>query len=262
MNTDDSSPALDRHTDSSSNPRGPWGPWATLGIGAILAAAALAAQLVGGVVLLLVAEWTRNPVLDVNGGGDLGGNGLYWAVATLASAPVELGLILAATVLRRGYPVRDYLALHSPGARRIGQWLLVLVLFAVACDTVTWLAGRPIVPDVMVLAYQTAGYPALLWVAMIVAAPVSEEFLFRGFLFRGLECSALGPVGTIILTSLLWSAVHVQYDLYGITIIFLAGLLFGFARWRTGSIYPCVLMHGLMNLVATFQAMLASQTQV
>jgi hypothetical protein len=56
--------------------------------------------------------------------------------------------------------------------------------------------------------------------------------------------------------------VHVQYDLYGITIIFLAGLLFGFARWRTGSIYPCVLMHGLMNLVATLQAMLASQTQV
>ena len=62
-----------------------------------------------------------------------------------------------------------------------------------------------------------------------------------------------GGWGAILLTSTLWSVIHVQYDLYGVANIFAAGLLLGYARLKTNSILPTILMHALMNLAATIQ---------
>jgi membrane protease YdiL (CAAX protease family) len=54
---------------------------------------------------------------------------------------------------------------------------------------------------------------------------------------------------------LIWAAVHHQYDLYGIATIFVIGLLLGTARMKTDSVYPGIVMHALMNLIATIQVM-------
>ena len=88
---------------------------------------------------------------------------------------------------------------------------------------------------------------------MVVAAPLGEETLFRGFLFKGILHSRLGGAGAVLLTALIWALLHRQYDLFDMANIFAAGLLFGCARLRTNSIYPCLLMHGLMNLIATIE---------
>ena len=48
-------------------------------------------------------------------------------------------------------------------------------------------------------------------------------------------------------------AIHQQYDLYGVANVFAAGLLLGYARLRTNSIYSGLLMHALMNLIATIE---------
>ena len=101
--------------------------------------------------------------------------------------------------------------------------------------------------------YQTAGFPPLLWLAVVVAAPLAEETFFRGFLFKGILHSRLSGAGAVVLTALIWAVIHQQYDLYGVANVFAAGLLFGYARLRTNSIYPCLLMHTLMNLIATIQ---------
>ena len=50
-----------------------------------------------------------------------------------------------------------------------------------------------------------------------------------------------------------WAALHVQYDLFDISAIFVGGLLMGYARLRTDSIYPPLMMHALMNLIATIE---------
>jgi len=39
-----------------------------------------------------------------------------------------------------------------------------------------------------------------------------EELFFRGFLFRGLSSSFMGPVGAVLVTSALWALIHTQYD--------------------------------------------------
>jgi membrane protease YdiL (CAAX protease family) len=76
---------------------------------------------------------------------------------------------------------------------------------------------------------------------------------FRGFLFAGIGATPLGVPGAILLTAGLWAALHMQYDLYDMSSVFLLGLLFGTARYRTGSLWPSLSMHMFANLVATVE---------
>ena len=66
-------------------------------------------------------------------------------------------------------------------------------------------------------------------------APIGEETLFRGFLFRGWHHSPRDTWPVILATASLWALIHVQYDPYGIGQVFAYGLLLGRFRWATGS---------------------------
>jgi hypothetical protein len=93
-------------------------------------------------------------------------------------------------------------------------------------------------------------------IALVAGAPLFEELFFRGFLFRGFEASFLGSAGTTIVTSALWTAIHVQYDAYQLATIFLLGLLFGVARAVSRSTLLPMAMHVATNVVACVQATL------
>ena len=47
---------------------------------------------------------------------------------------------------------------------------------------------------------------------------------------------------------------HVQYDAFTLTQIFLIGSLLGWLRWASGSTLLTILLHMLANLAATIQA--------
>lgn len=147
----------------------------------------------------------------------------------------------------------DLLGWKMPTARQMFGWLGALLLFIAANDGLTLLLGREVVPGVMRDMYASADLAFLLWSTLLVSAPVFEELLFRGLLFRALLDTRLKLVGAVFVTALIWSAFHVQYDLYGIASIFAGGLLFGAARYVTGSVLLCMLMHATMNLVATLE---------
>jgi hypothetical protein len=180
-------------------------------------------------------------------------NGLYLSFATCCSAPVVVALAWLFASLRNGLPPRQYLALRPVPMTKVLRWCLALAVLATLSDCVTALLGRPIVPQVMRDIYETAGWAPLLWVVLLVVAPISEEVLFRGFLFEGLAQSRVGSVGAIGLSSALWAGIHLQYDLYGIADVFVSGLLLGLARWKTNSLFTSMVMHGLMNLIATVE---------
>ncbi len=80
-----------------------------------------------------------------------------------------------------------------------------------------------------------------------------EEIFIRGFLFQGIRYSRLGSIGAIVITSLFWAVLHVQYDVYGITTIFALGLLLGIVRLKTDSIYLLMVMHSLTGIVSTIE---------
>jgi uncharacterized protein len=93
----------------------------------------------------------------------------------------------------------------------------------------------------------------LLVIAFCVAAPVTEEFFARGFLYRGWSESFLRPVGAILLSSLVWTLLHLQYDWFFLGEVFSIGVLLGYLRYRFHSTWLTVFVHGLNNLAAVAQ---------
>jgi HAD superfamily hydrolase (TIGR01509 family) len=227
----------------------PWGFWATIGLGVFVAVADVGTQYGVGIVWIVAKSSLGQETTAQSPGGD----GLFVALATCASMPVAVGLVWLFASLRKGISVKEYLALKPLSWRAAARWCVALVGLVVLSDGLRILLHRPIVPDVMVQTYQTAGFPPLLWLAVVVAAPLGEETLFRGFLFKGILHSRLGGAGAVFLTALIWAVIHRQYDLFDKANIFAAGLLFGYARLRTNSIHSGLLMHGLMNLIATIE---------
>jgi hypothetical protein len=233
----------------AAGPAGPWGLWATLGLTAVVGVAFISAQAILLGVWVMVATLLSRPVHTQ----DLETNGLLLALACCVSTPVGVGLTWLFTRMRRSMSVADYLGYRPAPRKEVVRWTLTLLLLILLSDSLTAWMGRPIVPESMVQAYRTAGFVPLLVLAIVVLAPLMEETLFRGFLFEGILHSRLGRVGAIVLTSLLWSLTHVQYDAYGIATIFVGGLFLGYVRLRTGSLYATMFLHGLMNLVATVE---------
>src|SRR5205807_635140 len=231
---------------------GPWGFWTTLGFAVAIAVAFVGAQIVVGMIFSVVAMSSghREILTDPK---KLQTNGLFLALATCGAAPVGIGLTWLFAWIRKGISVFDYLGLKRMPTKQLVRWCIALLALGALSDGLSTLLGRPIVPEVIVESYKTAWFPPLFWFAIIVLAPLNEEIFFRGFLFVGLSRSRMGRRGAILLTSLLWSVVHFQYDWYGVASIFASGLLLGYARMKTNSIIPTILMHSLMNLVATIQ---------
>lgn len=78
----------------------------------------------------------------------------------------------------------------------------------------------------------------------VLAAPIAEELLFRGFVYKAAERS-WGPIGAIITSSLMFAAIHGD-PLHAIAVLPF-GVFMGWMRWRTGSVWPGILAHMLNN---------------
>ncbi|MBQ9736598.1 MAG: CPBP family intramembrane metalloprotease [Clostridia bacterium] len=96
----------------------------------------------------------------------------------------------------------------------------------------------------------TPEYPQsfVFFVSAVVLAPLAEELLCRGLLFR--VFSPFGAGWSIFLTALLFSFLH--GSLYQIPYAFLAGLFLGYLREESGSLLYPVLFHAASNLLSFF----------
>ena len=180
-------------------------------------------------------------------------NGTVVSLVTLASLLVCGPLIWGIVKLKKNSNLKHYLGLKWVGVRTLAFWLVVIICLLVASDLLTGLLGKSIVPDFMETAYKSAESRWLLWLALVIAAPVFEELYFRGFLISGFSSTFVGPIGAVVITAALWAVIHVQYDLYGVLTIFIMGLLLGVARLRTGSVLLTIAIHSFANLVATIE---------
>jgi membrane protease YdiL (CAAX protease family) len=113
--------------------------------------------------------------------------------------------------------------------------------------------SAPFVQEIYRTARESGMLPFVL-LAILVAAPVTQELLFRGFLLRGWAASRLGAIGAVPLTAAVWAVMHVQYDWITISQVFGLGLLFGWLRIRSGSTVTTILLHALYSAVAVIQA--------
>jgi uncharacterized protein len=191
------------------------------------------------------------------------GGGLTIALSVITGLPgVLLALWIAIRPTRISFP--DYLALRWTSWKNFAIGVAALVVLVGAWELVSRALGREASPGFMgevLKSAQAAGALWLLVIAFCIAAPVSEELLARGFLYRGWSETALGPAGAILLSSLVWTLLHLQYDWFFLTEVFSIGLLFGYLRYHFDSTWLTIVLHGLNNLAATLQTLwLAGQS--
>ena len=225
-----------------------WGGWATAGIGMVILVAFFLAQLFITFIFLIV-----NPDLIANPADltKIASNGLLLSVATIASAIAGSGLILVFIKARRNFSITEYLGIRPLPIKMIfllsGLTVVILILSELAG---TYLGqGTDNNTNFIVEAYRTSVSPVLLWIAVVLFAPIFEESFFRGFLFVGFTRSVIGPTGAIILTAFLWSALHIQYNWFGMMVIFILGIVLGVIRQKTRTLWGSITVHAFWNLL-------------
>lgn len=233
-----------------------WGFWGTTIWSVLLLALFVALQVA---FLFFYITVTSAPGSDINYSEEMTGlryNGDVLAFATFFTTIVCVPIILGVIKLKRGSRLADYLPLTAPPVRTLALWSAAVVLYVIASDVTSLLTDNPVVPEFMEEAYASAGHKALLWAAIVLAAPLFEEIFFRGFVMAGLAQSKVGAVGAVVIASLAWATIHVQYDLYGVATIFLFGLMLGAARIKTGSLATPLLLHAFANAIAILEVVL------
>lgn len=172
---------------------------------------------------------------------------------------VPILLLLVAVWMKR-FPVRSYFAWVATRPGIVFLALTVGAGFQLASYAIPYLAGADMTSDA-IAQYRSA--QAAVWLPFFlawpsfIAAPLVEESIFRGFLWRGWEASHLGARGTWLLSSLVFSAYHIPRvigtnPLQAGIILFedlLLGLLFGWLRWRSGSTLPAMVGHFAYNVI-------------
>jgi membrane protease YdiL (CAAX protease family) len=88
--------------------------------------------------------------------------------------------------------------------------------------------------------------PVAIILIVCVSPAILEEVAFRGLLQHWLQI-ALRPINALVLASALFAALH--FSLLSAPYLFLVGMLLGWVKWKTGSLYPPMLLHFLHNLL-------------
>jgi membrane protease YdiL (CAAX protease family) len=187
-------------------------------------------------------------------------DGAVVTLSVLVLNPVTVGVLMLAVHLK-GANQAEYLGLVWPRLRSVTVGIVGIVVIIALTDALLFVTGRAIVSPFQVVSFTTAaaeGWLPLMWIATVLVAPAGEEILFRGFLFRGFVRSERAAVPAIIVISLLWAGLHLQYDWTGMAEIGVAGLFLGWVRWRSGSTLLTFLLHALFN----FEGMLETLAQV
>lgn len=87
----------------------------------------------------------------------------------------------------------------------------------------------------------------LAFVALVIITPITEEVLIRGFMFKGLN-RVMNFYGAAIISAAIFALLHAQLNV-GID-TFILGLALAWLVYKTGSLWPAIILHMLKNMVA------------
>ena len=170
-----------------------------------------------------------------------------FAVGSLAGYAVLFSLVLALTI---GLPRREVLALRRPKSwgRSLGLALGALIVIYIGAVTALALSGARDEQNLTPEGWDgsRAGAYALSFLAVVFAAPITEELLYRGVGLSLLLARTATPVAVGV-TAVLFGLGH------GLVLSLAAfvwfGIVIAFVRLRTDSIYPAFVVHCAFNAI-------------
>jgi len=228
-----------------------WGFWGTSLWGIFIFAALCGGQIA---VLAYFLVGTGGS-MDIAAAIRVASQGLTISLSVIMGLPA---ILLALWLAIRGTrtPFAEYLALRRTSWKNFLIGVVGLVIIIAGWDLMSRAIGHQTEPGFMLDVLKSArddGALGLMIFAFCVAAPVSEELLARGFLYRGWSETFLQVPGAIVLSSLVWTTMHMQYEWYFFGEIFSLGLWFGYLRYRSSSTWLTIVLHGLNNFGAFLQ---------
>jgi membrane protease YdiL (CAAX protease family) len=242
-------PSIDTTTADYSPayvPRSGWPAWAVLPAGVVIFGISAALGVLGSVAaaLMLATGSGLPPPAELPPG-----------VIVAGLSAQQIGMILLTLLFAGFFATRraETLALRPPR----GGWgvlpLALIPLFGIIgiwTALLMWWQPDVVIGDLRLFANLLQGEMGIIaLIAIGIGAPLSEELLFRGFLFSGLAKSRLGLLGTGILTTVLWTTLHYGYSIFGLIEVLAIGLYFAWLLVRTGSLWVPMFCHAVYNTV-------------
>jgi membrane protease YdiL (CAAX protease family) len=186
-------------------------------------------------------------------GVDLPADFLY-RYSTFALGTVQLLFTLAIVRLATG-PRRNQgaLALRPP---HVWRWALVAAGVVVAADLALQVIYVSVVggedQGIISTFWDGSRAPqfALNFILIAILVPVSEELLYRGIGYSLL--ARFGPWTAILATGMFFALAHGM--IVALPLFIAYGIALGWLRFRTGSVYPGMLVHGTSNALAVILA--------
>jgi len=169
--------------------------------------------------------------------------------ASLISAVVGILAIVIFVRLKKEKKIVDYLGLKLSSISQLVMWLAIFLGFVFLME---FIAGSnpemqsEFVDEVMT----TTNYPILFILSIGIAVPVFEEFLFRGFLFVGIEGASNHHIA-VWTTALIFALIHIQYSLAIMATIVIMGLILGYSKVLTKSIWTPIFLHMVNNIMTS-----------
>ena len=173
------------------------------------------------------------------------------ALMLLSVAPVGLALLLAN--MDDTPTARDFGLVRPPLGRAIA--LMFAVLIGLTAMFVLWSAALGLDEDAGTPLAERLGTEGtlnvlILVVVLTVLGPLGEEFLFRGYIFRALR-NWRGVWPAAITTGVLFAVTHIGWlPLAAAVPVTLFGIGLCLLYHWTGSLYPCIALHTIMNSIA------------
>jgi len=230
-----------------------WGLTGTLVWTTIIAISFILIQ-IAVMILFIQFEYTDAAPAEIEGiMKEIQNNGLFLSIATIATFLGCSSIIMGIVKLKKGSNIQHYLGLNLVNRTATRYWFLIFIGLMLVSELLTFSLGKPLVPEFVTTLYSSTDSLFLLWIAIVIAAPIFEELFFRGFIITGLSSTFMGPIGAVVLSSVAWAAIHIQYDLYLITTIFVFGLVLGYVRLKTNSVLLTIGLHSFMNLASMIE---------
>ena len=229
-----------------------WGFWGTLLWGIVIGGLLFLGQLIP---LLIYMKVVGEPLTLENFflfAPKVERDALLLSISVIGSVLIVVPLVFGIAKLKKGSVLRDYFDLRGYSWKTFWRWMGVLALLLVVEGVALDLMGVEQTPSFMMnIKFPTTSSMYLLAFSVMFMAPLIEEVVFRGFLLKGFSKTFMGAWGAIIVTSILWAIIHLQYEFAYVAVIFMIGLVFGYARIKTQSLFVPMTMHMVMNGVAS-----------
>jgi uncharacterized protein len=170
------------------------------------------------------------------------------ALEALWSGLVGLVLIIVSVRIWKRKNFSTFLGLGTAPLKQYLKWIGIFLVLGLIIEVLTrYVPGFE--SDFMSRILATSTNQFLLFLGVGLMAPVFEEFLLRGLLLGSLRHMADEHVA-VALSAGVFTLMHMQYNTAILLLILPMGVLLGYARTRTGSIWVPVVIHVINNSIS------------